>query len=300
MSSRLAPLGTIINFCSNDYPFLRHAIDSIKPVSSQIIIPVCDHFFDGQREDRKILDWIYAENPDVQFIEFPFDPHCSLYGSHSSVYWHNLARMVGRFFLNEEIEYAFFLDCDEIADAVRFSEWLQAFDYYKYEAIRFYNYWYFRESHLQAKTWEDSPLLARKNILDGKILMTPRERPGIYDQVSGMKTKNMPGIDGTPMFHHYSWVRTKDQLIRKVKSWSHNWERDWSAQVEEEFSRDFNGTDFVHGYEFSEVPPYIIIDLLKAPRESSACDFSHVRKLSHEDVIKIDISLTYQIPVEII
>ncbi|MGC2594831.1 MAG: hypothetical protein WA347_00945, partial [Rhabdochlamydiaceae bacterium] len=58
-------LGTIINFCSNDYPFLRHCIDGVKQVSAQIIIPVCDHFFDGKEEDRETLDQIYAENRDV-------------------------------------------------------------------------------------------------------------------------------------------------------------------------------------------------------------------------------------------
>src|SRR5690348_5643789 len=156
MNSHSAPLGTIINFCSNDYPFLRHCIDAIKPVSAQVIIPVCDHFFDGKEEDRETLHRIYAENPDVHFIEFPFDKEKSLYGSHSSVYWHNLARMIGRFFLKEEIRYAFFLDCDEIADTASFAQWLATFPYEKYEAIRFYNYWYFRESHLQAKTWENS------------------------------------------------------------------------------------------------------------------------------------------------
>jgi hypothetical protein len=296
MNSR-STLGAIINFCSNDYPFLRHCITAIKPVSAQVLVPVCDHFFDGKKEDRETLDRIYAENPDVQFIEFPFDQNKSLYGSHSSVYWHNLARMIGSFFLKDEMEYVFFLDCDEIVDSNRSSQWLETFPYRDYEAIRFYNYWYFRESHLQAKTWEDTPLLVNKRILNGAILMNEHERMGIYDEISGNKTRRMPGSDSKPMFHHYSWVRTKEQLMRKVVSWSHNWERDWTKQVEEEFSHDFNGTDFVHGYEFIEVSPYVAIDLLKKPAEFSHCCFSHVRKLTHEDIIKIDVSLTYQIPV---
>ncbi len=297
MNSCSAQLGTIINFCSNDYPFLRHCIDSVKSVSAQVVVPVCDHFFDGKEENRDTLNRIYAENPDVQFIEFPFNKDKSLYGAHSSVYWHNLGRMIGRFFLKEEIFYAFFLDCDEIADTLRFSEWLKTFPYQDYVAIRFYNYWYFRESRLQAKSWEDSPLLVKKEILDGSILMVERERIGIYDGVFGNKTRRIPGIDGKPMFHHYSWVRTKEQLMRKVVSWGHNWQRDWSAQIEEEFSHDFNGTDFVHGYEFIEVSPYILLDILKKPKAFSDCDFAHVRKLSHEDVVKIDVSLTYQIPI---
>ncbi len=290
-------LGTIINFCSNDYPFLRHCIDGIKPVSTQIIIPVCDHFFDGKEEDRETLDQIYAENRDVQFVEFPYDKEKSSYGSHPTLFWHNLARMIGSFFLKEEISYVFFLDCDEIADPVRLSEWLKVFPYQDYEAIRLCNYWYFRETHLQAKMREDSPHLIKKEILNGDILMTERERIGIYDGATGNKTRRVAGIDDRPMFHHYSWVRTKEQLLRKVVSWSHNWERDWTKQVEEEFSRNFNGTDFVHGYDFIEVSPFVTIDILQRPKPFAHADFSHVRKLSLVDVVKIDLALTYQIPV---
>lgn len=42
-------------------------------------------------------------------------------------------------------------------------------------------------------------------------------------------------------------------MIRKVKSWSHNLDRDWVTLVEKEFEHDFNGTDFIHGYSFKEV-----------------------------------------------
>lgn len=289
-------LSTIINFCSNDYPFLRHCIDSIKFLSSQIIVPVCDHFFDGMSEDRETLQRIYAENRDVQFIEFPFDAKKSLYGSHSSVYWHNLARMIGRFFLNEEAPFVLFLDCDEIADSLRFAQWLQSFPLEEFDALQLLNYWYFRESRFQAKTWEHTPLLIRKAILDGPLIMTENERAGMFDGCAGKKMKGVPGNDELPIFHHYSWVRTKEQLLRKVKSWSHNWQRDWTNEVEKEFSHDFSGKDFVHGYEFIEVPSHMPIDLLQKPRESPDRDFSHVRKLSHEDVVKIDVSLTYQIP----
>lgn len=299
MNLTSAPIGTVINFCSNDYPFLRHCIDAIKPISAQVVIPVCDHFFDGKEEDRETLNRIYAEHPDVQFVEFPFDKNKSLYGQHSSVYWHNLARMIGRFFLKDPICYVFLLDCDEIADAKRLLQWLKTFAYQNYEAIRFYNYWYFRETKLQATTWEDSPLLVKKDLLEGSMMMTERERIGIYDEILGHKMKSTPGSDSKPLFHHYSWVRTKEQLMRKVVSWSHHWERDWTAHVEEEFSHDFNGTDFVHGYTFIEVTPHVSIDIQKTPKAFSNCDFSHVRKLSHEEVVKIDVSLTYKIPIEI-
>jgi hypothetical protein len=291
------PIATIINFCSNDYPFLRACIESVKPFSSQILIPVCDHFFDGVPEKRETLHKIYAEHPEVEFIEFPFDAQQSLYGLHSAFYWHNLARMIARFFLKEEIAYVLFLDCDEIVDSQKFMEWMRVFPYSEYAALKVSNYWYFRECHLQAKQWEETPLLAKKEALEGAILMNDRgERGDIYALIPGKKKKETTNLDGLPMIHHYSWVRTKEQLIRKVLSWSHREERDWTRLVEEEFSGPPRSVDFVHGYELTQVSPFCEIDLSKRPQESADSPFSHVRRLTHAEVVKIDVSLTFHIP----
>ncbi len=294
-----SPIGTVINFCSNDYPFLRHCIDAIKPFSSQILIPVCDHFFDGKKEEREILNGIYAENPDVQFIEFPYDAEKSFYSSHSSATWHNLARLIGRYFLDDQIEYVLFLDCDEIVETQRFIQWLEQFPYHHYDALRFLNYWYFRETDLRATRWENSPLLVKKKLLDGAALMDEGERAGIFGRILGAKILRQSGLDGNPLFHHYSWVRTREQLLRKVVSWGHNRDRDWVSKVEEEFSRPFNGTDFVHGYTFEKVSPYVVIDINNPPKAAPSTDFPHVRTLSHADLVKIDVSLTYQIPLSV-
>ena len=67
------------------------------------------------------------------------------------------------------------------------------------------------------------------------------------------------------MFHHYSWVRTKAQLLKKVSSWAHKDDRNWAAFVEEEFSRPFNGTDFVHGFSYTTVKNIFTINPLVLP-----------------------------------
>ena len=63
----------------------------------------------------------------------------------------------------------------------------------------------------------------------------------------------MTTYNGLPMLHHYSWVRTKEQMLKKVRTWWHNKDRNWEKSVEEEFSRPFSGKDFVHGYEYKTV-----------------------------------------------
>lgn len=284
-------ISTVINFCSSDYPFLRPCIESVRPFSSQILVPICDHFFDGKKEMRETLNAIYSENLDVQFLEFPFDKSKKIYGAS---YWHNFARLIASYFV--VADYVLFIDTDEIADTSGVSKWLNTFPYQDYAMLRLLNYWYFRQSTIRATNWEDTPLLVNKNVLNGQLLMNERERAGMYDCNTNKKIRRVAGLDDKPLFHHYSWVRTKEQMVRKTTSWGHNKDRDWAYLIEEEFSRPFNGTDFVHGYEFEEVEPFVNIDLDQKPKLCSSY-FSHVRKLSFQQTNKIDISLTYQIPV---
>ena len=65
--------------------------------------------------------------------------------------------------------------------------------------------------------------------------------------------KELIGYENKPVIHHFSWVRTKDEMLQKVNSWGHRFDRDWGKLVEEEFTRPFNGTDFVHGYNYDVV-----------------------------------------------
>lgn len=61
-------IGTVINFCSYDFPFLSLCINAVQCFSEQIIVPVCDHVFGGEKEDPLLLQKIYALFPQVQFI----------------------------------------------------------------------------------------------------------------------------------------------------------------------------------------------------------------------------------------
>jgi hypothetical protein len=41
-----------------------------------------------------------------------------------------------------------------------------------------------------------------------------------------------------------------DEMIQKVISWGHNKDIDWVSLIEQEFTHDFNGKDFIHNYEY--------------------------------------------------
>ncbi len=287
----LPKIATVINFCSNDYPFLKECIAHVKGISSQILIPVCDHFFDGVAEDKQLLQSIYKENEEATFLEYAWEDR-----GYPSFYWHNLSRVIGAYFTAQEMEYILFLDTDEIVDEDRFREWIEGFALQKYTALRLANYWYFRETTYQATIWEHTPLLVRKERIHGETLFSPKERNGAYYLTGGEKKDHVLSLDGKPMIHHYSWVRTEEQMKRKVSSWSHNTERNWMDLVDKEFSRPFNGKDFVHGYEFKEVDSFVQICLQDRP-QASTLPARNVTYMNQKQTAAIDLSVRFNIPI---
>jgi hypothetical protein len=252
-------LATIVNFCSNEHRFIGHCLEQALSFSKQVIVPVCDHFFDGTPENRGLLEQVYRAYPECIFIEYPFIPSDIPKRIFKSVdpahFWHSCSRLVGLSYLDETIDAVLFLDADEVPEGAKFAEWLEASDYHQHSVLKLSNYWYFREPTYQAETWEDSIVLVQVRALSPDLLLRQEERDAIYDLLPGPKRRHVCASDGRPMFHHYSWVRTKDEMLKKVHSWGHKGDRNWEALVEQEFAGPFKGIDFVHGYKYRQVPP---------------------------------------------
>lgn len=283
------PIGSVVNFCSNERRFLKACLDQASLFSKQIVVPVCDHFFDGVPENRALLDEVYEAFPHIQFIEYPFIParipkKVWKWVTPSS-FWHSLSRLIGFHFLKEEIETVLFLDADEIADGKRFSEWLDCSDYQLHMALKLANYWYFREPCYRSVKWEDSVVMAQKKALKGELILRKEERDAIYDSLPGPKRRHVIGVNGEPMFHHYSWVRTEEEMMKKVGSWGHKHDRDWPDLVRKEFSKPFQGTDFIHGYQYQTVDSLFEITLQETsfPKKGA----KNVRRLSEKDVLQL-------------
>lgn len=285
------PIAAVINFCTNESRFLKACIEQARMFARQIIIPVCDHFFDGTPENEKELDQIYRSFPDCTFIQYPFIPKrvpTRLFKEISPAhFWHSLSRLIAVSHLDDAIETILFLDADEVADGKKFAEWLDNSDYHQHIVLKLANFWYFREPKYQAMMWEDSVVLAQRRALTSSLLLQEKERDAIYDLLPGPKRRGVTSSDGEPMFHHYSWVRTKDEMIKKVRSWGHKGDRSWESQVEEEFSVPFRGTDFVHGYQYKTIDPLFDIRLDPVFFEPAIPQAASLKKLSEPQVIKL-------------
>lgn len=283
------PIATIINFCSNESRFIKANIEQTKLFSVQVIIPVCDHFFDGTPENREILEKVYSAFPGCLFIEYPFEPEKISKSIFKKIdpahFWHSLSRLIGTLFVQDEVESVLFLDADEVPDGVRFQEWLDSSDYKAHTALKLSNYWYFREPCNQAIETEDSIVLAQKKALENEIILHADERDAIYNLVPGPKRRHVMDHDGNPMFHHYSWVRTQEEMLKKVRAWGHKQEPNWVELVKREFQGPFSGQDFIHHYHYRIVEPFFDIPL-KEPTFSKVVS-SQPTRLGSKEVLHL-------------
>lgn len=280
-------IAAIVNFCSNESRFIGPCLEQAKLFAKQIIVPVCDHFFDGTVENRALLEQIYRAHPDCLFVEYPFIPaeiprriFKDISPAH---FWHSCSRLIGSSFVDETIEGILFLDADEIPDGAKFAEWLEASDYHHHTVMKMANYWYFREPCHQATSWEDSVVLVQARALTPELILQQKERDALYDLLPGPKRRHVTSSDGQPMFHHYSWVRTKDEMLKKVRTWGLKADCNWVDLVHEEFTGSFRGTDFINGYQYKSVAPLFDIRLETATLLSATKE-PRVVRLTQKDV----------------
>jgi hypothetical protein len=246
-------ISTIINYCTNDYQFVGHCIREALFFSDEVLVPYTDHFYNGTSENRALLEKTIAENPGAKFIFFPYDAGLDVLPQH----WVTTARVVGWKNSSPSTDFILFLDADEVVEGSRFRDWLDVFPLSGMNVVKLANYYYFREPKYQAETFEDSVVLARKKYLTEPMIMDFLDRDKAFRDIPEPKARMVMGLDRSPMIHHYSWVRSREEMVRKVSTWGHSHERNWVELVNREFDHGFTGKDFVHGYTYKEVKPYI-------------------------------------------
>jgi len=296
---------TVIHYCTNDYRFLGKCIAEAKKFSDQIVIPVCDRFFNGQPENRDLLNQTYSDHPDCTFIEFAFTPgrHYSPYSTHAPSdegwirLWHQTSRYIGFLHLAPEIDYLLFLDCDEIPEGDKVAVWLQTKEYRNYNALRLLGYYYALRSTLRAKKLQSVALLARRATLEPRFFIQIDERHGLYQHIPEPKKREVRG-GLTPLFHHYSWVRPQSECLHKADSWGHLREKNWSQEIEKAFQekgfRDlFGNVDL----EFEEIEhPYFDPFSVPLPtRPLPRLEFPHVIKVTPHVIFQRELELTFDV-----
>lgn len=240
-------ISSVLQYSTIDFRFLDASIRQLSKFSDEIIIPICDHFFNGEPENGELLKKSYdiiSQYPKCSVYTFEWDGVKSNTG-----YYHNLSRALGTSVAKNE--WILFIDTDEIIDD-SFSLW---FDTIKYNDNTYWLTcnWYFREPIYQATKTESAGLLIRKEYCNWNIDLREERQQLFYLKNFINGDHNHILFNSKPLVHHYSWVRNKHEMLKKVKNWGHSADKNWTKLVEEEFSRPFNGTDFVHGYQYNIV-----------------------------------------------
>ena len=240
----------IIPFCCYDERYIYSTIDNILPVCNKVRVSYSQKLLGGDPEDLDCVEKLkdhYKDNERVIFTEYsvPDDLHITQK--------HNISRnTLMDIAVKDNATHLFLVDADEVFEAAKLKHWLDSSFHPGKPCYSFLNYWYFRDITNQATAFERGPMLIKKELYNSSTRTGPERGAYLhrgYEIVSGE--------EGLPFCHHYSWAMTKEVMLLKVRNWGHMGDKDWTSLVEEEFSRDFNGTDFVHGYKYNKVTPYI-------------------------------------------
>lgn len=243
------------NYSTNDFEFLEENLKQAKIISGDIHVTYVNKFFDGSDENQELLNETFKickQNCKLAEIQYNID-NVNRFSNKVDLYryYHNYTRLIN--FRKSKHDYILFLDGDETIDGNLFKNWMKDFNIQKHDGYNIDCYWYFRSKKYQATTFEGNPVLIKKSSISEQDIMGHKERLSLLktNYISNVKFNNQ-----IPMIHHYSWakgnddIECKQKLLDKVKSWGHSSDKDWKKLIEEEFSRPFNGTDFIHGYKY--------------------------------------------------
>lgn len=272
-----AALGVVMPLSSCDVDFAEDSIREALRCAGTVAVAYATHLSDGTPEDlgyvaalRARLDGAAAAaGSQLHWVRVEWQPGMS---SHS---WIRYLRYAALPWLPPSARAVLWLDADEVMDAPRFRAWWAARGLaavlHRGVPHKLANYVYFRETRFQAVQLEDSAVICRRaGLAVGQFFDNPHADREMF--ASGAR-RAVLGLDGAPLMHHFSWVRSKALMLQKVRTWGHNNDagRNWVAAVEAEFEHPFNGRDIVHGeaYSYRTVEqPWI--DGLRAARRAGA------------------------------
>jgi len=254
-------IGAVIPLSSIEAAFAAFTITEAARVSTVVVVVYADHLSDGTKEDLSYVDAVRAQvessRPGGTVVWAPV----RWFPGRTSRFWVRYLRWVGFGLVPRGTDYLMWLDADEVIDAPRFVEWWAsaAAPPSSGEAtVKLDTFVYFRDERFQSTVLQNSPVVVRRSSLDSVSLFFDndgKEREMFFDDLPTKGTAHAAGRDGKPLVHHYSWVRTKEGMLQKVRAWGHNADGgNWEAKVEEEFSHPFKGKDFVHGDAFRTLP----------------------------------------------
>ena len=220
-------LSVIISYSSLEQIFIKKLLDECLRFTDDIVVSYGDKLYNGEPEDEDFIENLKMEYPYVTFVKYIVDLDMPIeyrkgVQNRPTSYYHNLARWTAINALKNK-EWVFVIDADEIPDGQLVQQWFERYKHslHPFNAYKFANYWYYKEPTYRAKNIEDSVLLAHYSILSIEDnIFGDFERDHIIGN-SGVHVIRQTTLNYVPMWHHFSFVRTKKSLHKKLTSWAH-------------------------------------------------------------------------------
>lgn len=260
MNTTRKTIAVALTYCTNDYAFLKSCIDHISPCVDEIVVSMCDRMWNGDAENLKLMQKSADENPSAKFVSFEYNP------SYGTMQHNMFSRMVAVANVETNPDYIMFLDADEIVETQRFIQWWDSQSSSEMmDGYSLLSYWYFRDFQYRAKDMPDADAIVilknNPSIINQSIYDIGYDRQSFFIKNPTTKKVRHCPIGETPFVHHYSWVRTKSAMLKKVSSWGHSKDRDWASAIHQEFDAPFRGHDLVFGKQYDTVQPYVTFPL---------------------------------------
>lgn len=255
-------VSVIIGYSSNEKGSIHAVLSQALLFSDDVVVSYASRLLDGSLEDTQHIQSLKAKYPQVRFVEYVIDFSLNMskqLGVHirPTAFWHNLARWTAVQNLKNK-EWVFVLDSDEVADGKGVKKWLRKAlpQLVEADCYKMANYWYFKKPIFRATTQESSVLLVHHKQITKANVFGDAERDHIVDASKCTLHDLMADFDGTVLWHHFSWVRSKSGMKHKLRYWAHANDKFQNVDVEQMVDAVFNDNnvnDFVHKYNYITV-----------------------------------------------
>jgi hypothetical protein len=243
----MAPrVGCTVVYSALERHFLEHVVRESVKFAYHVVVAYSDKLFDNTPQDHTEVDRVRQlfAGSNVSWVQYKLDPVDELMDAPSlkrrEAYWNNRARWEALRVLDPSCEFVVITDADEVPEGDRMKRFVSAnlpdIPGPDYPAMKLANYWYMRQPTLRSRVIEDSVVLVPRHRVTSRdsVMLCDQERNDLaYEPVLRRVADGGP----TPMYHHYSWVRAPEDLIKKVRTWSHREDRNWEEVVNEELRR---------------------------------------------------------------
>ena len=239
----------VILYSSNDSKYFKHCIENLLTLNIPCHVITYTHMWMGTPENMEIYEKshnIFKHNPLYHSYLVKWTP------GQTAWYWEYVGRNTG--IQNVKSEYTLLIDIDEIVDIDLTKKWIDSEYFKKYDTLKLGSYQYWREPQYKSDLNHSLTVMV-KTELAKKIPFGGYGREP-YFQCSSNSTwwNNFDNF----FIDHYSWIRTKEEWLNKVKNWGHHSDKtNWVDLVEAEFSREFDETktDFLYNANYTKVQP---------------------------------------------